>query len=185
MEERSWWTWAAFLALGLAFGTVSLLLWASGGRHARLLRAKLRLGGLLLGLSAVASGCGEKEDTMVMCYDAGWDSDAYAEANIEVAEEALAFGAVELGTSSTQQLHVTNTGSLELTVSAITLADEAAPFTHDAELPAVVQTGAELVIEVGFTPTAVESYGTTLQIESNDSDTPSVAVELSGEGSAP
>jgi hypothetical protein len=69
MFERSW-SLVVFAALWLAFALVAL---AVGLGYRRLLPAKLRIGGLLLAVSAVAvAGCGEPEP---MCYAAPYEGD--------------------------------------------------------------------------------------------------------------
>ncbi len=186
MEERAWWTGAAVLGIGLAFALVSALLWASGGRSYGLLKAKLRLGGLLLGLGAVAAGCFDKHDSaMVMCYDAGWDSDSYAQPDIEVDSTELAFGAVAVGTAATQTLLVSNNGPVPLTLSSITLSDDAGVFTITATAPVELATYEQLSIEVVFSPVAPDSYTATLTLVSDDPDHPTLEIAISGGGVAP
>lgn len=74
-----------YLALGAAFLGVSLWVWLSGGKNARAVNAKYRLGGMMLSTWALlsAAGCGTtpggnpvitcyepaEPDPQVMCYD--------------------------------------------------------------------------------------------------------------------
>jgi hypothetical protein len=183
MEERAWWSGAAVLALGLAFALVSALLWASGGRSHKLLRAKLRLGGLLLSLGAVAAGCFDKHDSaMVMCYDGGWDSDSYAEPDIDVDSTTLDFGVTEIGYDKSLTLTITNTGSLALDISGFTLDDDAGVFGFTDPGPVTLATGEALAIEVVFTPSGSGDYEGSLGIASNDPDHPTLQVLLQGWG---
>lgn len=184
MEERAWWTWLSALALGLAFIVVSVLLWANGGRGRALVRAKLRLGGLLLGLGVLASGCGDKDDSnAVMCYEASWDSDTAAQPDIEVDSTSLDFGTVAVGQTAQQTLTVRNNGSLVLTIASLELSEPV--FTVDATLPLELATGAEQTVTVTFAPTAPDAYVATLTIGSDDPDHPSLEVNLAGGGVVP
>lgn len=185
MEERAWWSGLLVLALGLAFALVSGLLWASGGRSYRLLRAKLRLGGLLLGLGAVAAGCGDKDDSnMVMCYDAGWDSDEYAQPDIEVDSTGLDFGAVVVGEGSLQVLTVSNNGGVDLNITGLALEDSAEVFELLDNSLGVLPPGVQREIGISFIPGQVLTYEGTLTITSDDPDHPELQVALLGEGVA-
>jgi len=59
--------------LGVAFAAVSLWVMLSGGRSARAVRTKFRLGGIMLTLSAMVSltacGSGAGDEYVVSCYD--------------------------------------------------------------------------------------------------------------------
>ncbi len=183
MEERAWWTGLAVLALGLAFASISGLVWLTGGRSWPLLKAKLRLGGLLLSLGALASGCGDKDDSaMVMCYDAGWDSDTVVEPDIELEVDALDYGMVELGSSSTMSVLVRNTGALVLTISELSFTNPEAPFTVGTTAPTELATGAELLLEITFAPTEEGPVEAALNIHSDDPDSPLLQIALQGQG---
>lgn len=186
MEERAWWSGLALLALGLVFVLVSAQLWACGGRSRRLLRAKLRLGGLLLGFSAVAAGCGEKDDSaMVMCYDAGWDSDTVQDQDIEVDTTAMDFGSVAVGDTAQQSLTVRNNGTLALTVDSVVLSDAEGPFSVDVQLPLVLAAEEAQSISVTFSPVDHGAAEDVLAIHSDDPDHPTIEVNLAGEGIVP
>jgi hypothetical protein len=186
MEERSWWTGAAVLALTLAFAIASTLVWATRGRSYPLLRAKLRLGGLLLGASAVAAGCFDKGDSaMVMCYDAGWDSDAYHQPDLELDQDSMDFGAVPLGSSVTLTLTIDNVGNAPLSISALSLSDEAGVFGCSDTGPIELSAGGQAQVELSFTPGEATDYSATLSIYSDDPNEPSVELALLGAGLAP
>ena len=57
------------VALSVAFAAVSLWLILSGGRSKRATRLKYRLGGMLIGLTALASTACEGGGFMTSCYD--------------------------------------------------------------------------------------------------------------------
>lgn len=62
-----------YVAVAIAFAAVSLWVLLSGGRSAKAVRAKFRLGGIMLSLSGLAfmSGCGAVTcyDPVISCYD--------------------------------------------------------------------------------------------------------------------
>jgi len=185
MEERAWWSGLAALALGLAFLAVSVLLWAHGGKSYRLLKAKLRLGGLLLGFGALATGCGDKEDSMVMCFAGGWDSDSYTQPDIEVDIASLDFGTLAVGQSALLTVTVRNNGTSTLFVSSVELADDTGAFATTFEGSTDLVPGGELTIDVTFTPTDHGSHESSLTITSNDPDQPATDVLLTGEAIVP
>ena len=186
MEERAWWTGIAVLGLGLAFAAVSTLLWVSGGRGYLLLKAKLRLGGLLLGLGAVAAGCFDKNDSaMVMCYDAGWDSDSQYDPDIQVDESTLDFGTIAVGDSAQLTLEISNNGASTLTIDSAVLADPSGPFATTFTGPENLAPGEALSLELTFTPVDHGAFEGTLTIASNDPDHPEVTVALQGEAIVP
>ncbi len=185
MEERAWWTGAAVLALTLAFSLVSALVWVTRGRSYPLLKAKLRLGGLLLATTAVATGCFDKGDSaMVMCYDAGWDSQD-RDPDIDVGVDSIDYGSIAVGQSGVEMVPILNQGSRALSIASITVADEAAVFTVSEAGPVSLQPGEQLELEITFTPTEPSAYQATLTISSDDPDEPTLQITLEGEGLVP
>lgn len=187
MEEHAWWNGIAALALGLLFALVSGLLWACGGRHRGLLRAKLRLGGLLLGLGALASGCGDKDDSdVMMCYAAGWDSDLQDQPDIAVDNTVLDFGNIATATPEDRTLTVRNEGQATLTLQAVTITQDpnghGGPFFTEFEGPTTLEPGAELGLDIRFVPMSDNSFSATLTITSDDPDEASLDVALTGRG---
>ena len=65
-----------FIVLGIAFLVVSLLVWFSNGKNAKAIKAKYKLGGMILSLSFFAStGC----EPVITCYDPIPQDYVYAE----------------------------------------------------------------------------------------------------------
>lgn len=65
-----------FIVLGAAFLTVSLWVWFSNGKNAKAIKAKYKLGGMILSLSFFAStGC----EPAITCYDPVPQDYVYAE----------------------------------------------------------------------------------------------------------
>lgn len=62
-----------YVAVAIAFAAVSLWVILSGGRNAKAVRAKFRLGGIMLGISGLVSmsGCESLKcyDPVISCYD--------------------------------------------------------------------------------------------------------------------
>jgi len=113
----------------------------------------------------------------------------YIPADIEVVPPTLAFGEVELGTATTLSVtisNVGNVGSVDLTVSGISLASAGGgqfSITLTPTTPLVLPAGDDAEVEVTFIPSAeVDSFSDILQITSHDPDEPLVEVALSGTG---
>jgi hypothetical protein len=98
---------------------------------------------------------------------------------------ALDFDAVEVGQSSALTLSISNPGTGDLEISAVTLDALAASgfaLTGVPSGPATVAMGETLEIEVTFTPTAAGTVTGTVQLVSNAVNTPEVVVPLQGIG---
>jgi len=94
---------------------------------------------------------------------------------------SLAFGSLPVGQLTTLIVNVTNTGSAALTVSSISISNQAfglitpgAPFT--------VQPGASTGVELVFAPTSAAAQSGFMTINSNDATHPVVTVTLTGTG---
>lgn len=102
------------------------------------------------------------------------DPDIQAPAN-------LAFSDTCVGTSSTQNLMVCNNGGADLLINSISSSDP--QFSVDAPVggfPVTIACGACFNFQARFTPTSKGMKTATLTIASNDPDTPSVMVGVSG-----
>ncbi len=96
---------------------------------------------------------------------------------------SIAFGNVEVGTSVTVILVVSNLGNTDLTVSGLNITGpNASDFFAVASLPLVIAGGSTGNIDVSFYPTAIGSYSATLGITSDDPDEATFNVALSGSG---
>jgi len=83
----------------------------------------------------------------------------------------IAFGAVATGTTATETLTLLNLGSLDLTVEAAAI-ESASPdeFTVADDLPAVVTPGAQLTLEVSYTPAGQDTDTGALKISYSAAD---------------
>ncbi len=103
--------------------------------------------------------------------------------DMSVAATSVAFGDVYQNASAQRTLLVTNTGSAQLQINALTFANpQVTAFTvvAPAQLPLTVDPGQQTGIILQFNPTAITSYANTLQIVSNDP--PTISVSLTGRG---
>ncbi len=102
--------------------------------------------------------------------------------NIGVEPGALTFGEVLVGESVVDTLTLTNTGAAGLLFDVVELDDIGSSFSLTDAPPAMIPAGESRVVEVEFSPDAGGSRTGTLTFQSNDPDTPSLDVPLSGEG---
>ncbi len=96
-----------------------------------------------------------------------------------------AFGEVEINTTANRNLTLSNNGDDDLLVGS--LGGIAAPFslTADACSSATISPGGDCQVTVRFAPTNTGLQSDTLNIPSNDPDTPVLTVALSGTGNEP
>ncbi|MEQ1802398.1 MAG: choice-of-anchor D domain-containing protein [Gammaproteobacteria bacterium] len=98
---------------------------------------------------------------------------------------SVPFGTITVGGSSTQTVTVTNSGNAALLVGAVASANPlAAPFTiaNDTCSNQSIAALATCSFQVQFAPVAAGVVNDALDIPSNDADTPSVTVAVSGTG---
>ncbi|MEM7083661.1 MAG: choice-of-anchor D domain-containing protein [Pseudomonadota bacterium] len=106
--------------------------------------------------------------------------------NINVAPLAIDFApAVLLGTSETETVTVSNLGTADLNITSITVSAGSADFTIMNNCGAMLATAASCTVDVTYTPSAAGNAMATLSIVSDDPDTPTADVALSGSGVAP
>jgi len=119
-------------------------------------------------------------------YGAG-NSDAYLvkleppEPNIAVSPLSHDFGDVELGTSSTVVVTISNVGNGDLTVSDIALETDFA-ITSVPPASVVVKPDETVDVEITYTPTVLGYNSAVLKIASDDPDEPVVEVALGAVG---
>jgi len=102
---------------------------------------------------------------------------------LELSTTALQFGSVPIGTDAQQSLTVTSSGTAPLLISALT-ANGAAFAAQSPSLPLTLQPGQKLTLPVKFGPKASGVETGQLVITSDAAATPSVTVNLTGNGSA-
>ncbi|MBN2208472.1 MAG: choice-of-anchor D domain-containing protein, partial [Candidatus Coatesbacteria bacterium] len=102
--------------------------------------------------------------------------------DISADKSSLDFGQVDLGKDATETLTITNIGDADLTIEAISTDHPVFVASFEGSLPTTLGPSDDLVIDVVFTPDAKRSFEALLTIASDDPDTASLAVDLSGEG---
>ena len=92
------------------------------------------------------------------------------------------FGQVNVGEEGSDTLTITNTGDADLTIESISTDDSVFAPAYDGSLPITLGPSQSLEIEVVFSPDTEGEFDAALTIASDDPETPSLAVDLSGEG---
>ncbi len=100
--------------------------------------------------------------------------------DILLATTGLDFGSVYITGSATLDVGITNGGCADLTVSG--LAFNNGDFTTTLATPQVLFAGATVNVPVTFAPTTAGTINGTLTISSDDPDSPSLVVTLTGVG---
>jgi hypothetical protein len=101
---------------------------------------------------------------------------------ISVTPADVSFGSVMLGETATAQVTIANEGSASLMINAIEIAGtNSSDFTQTNDCTTVSQEGS-CAVEISFMPSAAGGRSATLNIASNDPQTPDVSVALSGQG---
>jgi hypothetical protein len=102
--------------------------------------------------------------------------------DVAVAPEVLDFGDVVVLYSDTQSVSVLNAGRAELSVNEVTITGpDASAFTVN-QAATLVEVEAALAVQVTFSPLTYVDYNATLQIATDDEDSPLVEVPLMGAG---
>jgi hypothetical protein len=111
--------------------------------------------------------------------------------DVTVSPAKLAFGTVAVGVPRTKALRVNNAGvsagggGSQLTITRAYLQGGAASeFSTDFTQPITIDVGRSAVLNVKYAPSAEGVDAETLVLETNDTDTPTLAVDLSGHGRA-
>jgi uncharacterized membrane protein len=88
-----------------------------------------------------------------------------------------------VGQTQTSQVTVTNTGTVDLTLSGLTVSGNAALALGTAPaLPARLAPKERVTVEISFRPRTAGAVTGTLQVASNASNTPQVVIRLRGTG---
>jgi hypothetical protein len=105
-------------------------------------------------------------------------------ATLALSANTLAFGNVNLNTTTTEAVTLTSTGAAPLTISGATLVG--AGFTvGGANFPATLNPGQSLMLQVKFDPTTSGSVSGSLTIASNSSSGATTVIALAATGQSP
>ena len=102
--------------------------------------------------------------------------------DIVISPASYDLGSIPVGSSSSQTITVSNIGTADLTISSIILSGTNASEFSQTNNCLIVEPNGTCTITVTFSPTNVSSKTATLTIVSNDPDTPTVGVTLTGRG---
>lgn len=101
---------------------------------------------------------------------------------ITVTPEDVSFGSVMLGETATAQVTIANDGTASLMINAIEIAGtNSSDFTQTNNCTTVAQ-DESCTVDISFMPSAAGGRSATLNIASDDPETPDVSVALSGQG---
>ncbi|MCD6328580.1 choice-of-anchor D domain-containing protein [bacterium] len=104
---------------------------------------------------------------------------------IYVSITELAFGDVEIGQTALRRFSITNNGDAVLSISDVSVSDAAFSFDLGLELPVSLAASNSLLTDVRFEPSTEGEYTAELQITSDDPNTPTYVIDLSGTGVEP
>ncbi|HTZ48963.1 MAG TPA: choice-of-anchor D domain-containing protein [Verrucomicrobiae bacterium] len=105
------------------------------------------------------------------------------QAQLSLSQSALSFGNVSVGTKSTDNLVLNNTGATNVTISLLTLTGS--EFTISGiTTPKTIPAGQSATLAITFAPAATGNATGSLVITSNDSVNPTMTVPLTGAGSS-
>ena len=100
--------------------------------------------------------------------------------HISVAQTSLDFGDIRVGKKTTKALRIKNNGSGDLLITLSGL--EGTDFSIQGSSSVTIKAKKSYSLKVLFTPTSAELKTATLEIHSNDPDTPTLEIALSGTG---
>jgi hypothetical protein len=100
----------------------------------------------------------------------------------QVSANSIDFLTVIAGDSVTKTLTISNIGTEDLTVSGISIPDESFSVGIIPELPVVITPGNSEGIDVSFAPISSDTLNSTVTITSDDPDSPTLEVSLTGIG---
>jgi hypothetical protein len=100
--------------------------------------------------------------------------------DISVAQTSIEFGSVKVGKKTTKTLKIANNGSGDLVITLSGL--EGTEFSIQGSSSVTIKGKKSYSLKVLFTPTSAELKTATLEITSNDPDTPVLDRSLSGTG---
>jgi len=112
-------------------------------------------------------------------------SESLSSPQISVSSTSLDFGSVDVGDSSFTNLTITNSGSADLVIQQMTFSGaNTLDFNtrNDNCTGATVAPSRNCTVQIVFSPRYTGSRSATLSISSNDPDTPTQTVSLSGSG---
>jgi hypothetical protein len=111
--------------------------------------------------------------------------DNVSEPDIDVSPTSHDFEVVEVGSTKTTTVTISNVGDADLAINSLTFSSGSSSIfsvTSPSSLPTITPPGGMLDVEIVFAPSSEGSSSDVLEIGSDDPDEPSVQVSLSGMG---
>jgi len=141
---------------------------------------------LLAAFAALSTGCGldplpKLSDSGKAGQDSG-QSDVVQLGDLRIEPAVLAFGVQPLDAQAADSVVLTNTGDDAIIIRQASLDGHVAfEVISTTTLPIQLEKGGEVVVEVGFTPTAADTYASDLVLDVNSLEEPYV-LEVTGAG---
>ena len=108
------------------------------------------------------------------------------ETNIHVSPSVIDFGVLSAGTQTHQEIiTITNTGNLDLSLSSINLGNASGVYSLTLPSQDIVEPRESTTVVVTYDPITYEVNENTVEIYSNDPDSPLIEVQMRGAGDAP
>jgi hypothetical protein len=151
------------------------------------LTAKADKGSKFCGWSGDCSGM--KTSCSLMMDASKAATSVFGKPKILVSEGGLSFGNTAQGQVVSRVLTISNAGDAELKIKSLKVTGKAAKMykvlnneTKQKISKATMSPGQSTAIEIQYKPTSIGSHGVTLQLKSDDTDTPVKEVFLNGNG---
>ena len=103
---------------------------------------------------------------------------------LTISATMLDLGSVDVGSSASATLSVTNDAASDITLSTVSFSDPAFAVSVSSAVDAgsVLAAGSTSDLAIDFTPAMAQSYSATLTLASDSTITPELVVDLTGEG---
>ena len=94
------------------------------------------------------------------------------------------FGTVGVGSTSIKTVTVTNSGNADILIQSMSSSESAFTYTSSSDVVpgTFISAGASRSLDISFTPSQEQSYSGTLTLNTDSSVTPSLSINLNGEG---
>ncbi len=123
------------------------------------------------------------EEIQVPVLGTGYDdgSGSADEGDVSLSHNSLDFGLVDVGDSESRSLTISNIGSAQLLLSDFSMGDTDLSYSVDFALPQVLDSGESKEVQIDWTPSAVGSLSSYVDVISDDPDTPEARVVVTGD----
>lgn len=101
---------------------------------------------------------------------------------LSVSASTVAFGTVDIGTTGSENMTITNTGGGDVLVKAFTFSSAEFTWGKEFSVPYVLGAGATRAFTLQFTPTDETAKTGSVTITSDDPNAPALVISVSGQG---